>query len=230
MKAICPACLSAIPAQNIALEAGWGKCGFCNEVFPLADVVEGFSSAEDTRQELLERPYDALAIVKREEDSLTVQLPPRGMTSSAWTFLSLTVVWFAFFGFLTMKTWSEENGASLFFVPFYLMGVGLLGGVLWSARSRRTLIIDSKHMATEVDFQFWRRRKRVDRALVQTARVGDVPWRQESPSQMWQHYAAEIVYEKGTFRLPCDTTAERDWLIAEINDFLQRDTARGRST
>ena len=31
----------------------------------------------------------------------------------------------------------------------------------------------------------------------------------------------EVVYEKGAVKIHCDTQAERDWLIAAVNDYLQ---------
>jgi hypothetical protein len=33
---------------------------------------------------------------------------------------------------------------------------------------------------------------------------------------------AEIVFEKGSFPLPCDTPNEREWLVSEINAFLKQ--------
>ncbi len=34
-------------------------------------------------------------------------------------------------------------------------------------------------------------------------------------------HSVEIIYENGSFRLPCNSPAEQTWVIAEINDFLQ---------
>ena len=55
---------------------------------------------------------------------------------------------------------------------------------------------------------------------VQFARKGDVPIQTENGIERTRHIV-ELVYENGSFGLPCETSAERDWLLGEINDFLE---------
>ena len=113
-----------------------------------------------------------------------------------------------------------------FSTPFWLVGFGMLGGVLWSARGTRSVMIDSVELVTELRCLIWQRRRTIDRSRVQYARKGDAVPSTTAPNTPiamghFPRYLVELVYEKGSFSLPCDTTAERDWLLNEINEFLE---------
>ncbi len=89
------------------------------------------------------------------------------------------------------------------------------------ARGSRVALLDESKFIGELRCLFWKRRKMMDRAQVQYAREGATPVKDSNPQQNYFPYPVEIVFEKGSFKLPCQTEAEQQWLIAEINDFLQ---------
>jgi hypothetical protein len=232
MKVYCPDCGKVIPGENIALESGWAKCCRCQEVFNLSDVVPGYTprASEGTAGRLLpERPFDAWAVLERTDATLMIHLPAQGMRAAICGMLAFATFWLAFVAFWTASALGLFGGklelANLLFAsfstPFWLVGFGMLGAVLWAARGTRTVYIDASVMQTRLSCLFWRRQKTIDRAAVQHARQGVKQFESDDGNSTYFPCSAEIIYDKGSFRLPCTSEPERAWLLAQINDFLQ---------
>ncbi len=230
MKVNCPACGQVVPAEGIALNTGWGKCVACNEVFSLADVIEGYvPPAGSNVAGKPERPFDAWAVVEREPDRLMIHIPPHGMRAGTVGLLLFAIFWLGFVAFWTagalgllfaQKPQGLNIGFACFSIPFWLVGLGMLGGVLWASRSSRTVYFDGVEMVTELRCLLWRRRRARDLASVQHAREYDATARSDNQPAS-SNCGVEIVYTGGSFTLPCSSRAEQQWLLAEINDYLQ---------
>ncbi len=108
-----------------------------------------------------------------------------------------------------------------FSTPFWLVGFGMLGGILWSARGSRRVYLDASILYAESRCLSARWRKTIDRSEVQHARAGVFQVKSQNNNASYTPYSVEIVYTKGSYRLPCNTEAEQQWLIGQINDFLQ---------
>jgi len=231
MKLNCPQCGQLVPADNIYLATGWATCPACNELIRLADVVPGFTAgAAGPAEPKPPRPFDAQALLERTPQRLLVHVPARGMKGGLWALLGFGVFWLTFVAFWTagalgilfggqVQAWNL--GFAAFSIPFWLVGFGMLGGVLFAARAEYTVRIDASFLLTQVRCLFWRRRKVIDRSQVQGARPAAVLQSGRPSPASEQQWSVEIVFEKGTFRLPCQNREEQAWLIAEINDFLQ---------
>lgn len=233
MKVSCPSCHLTIPAENIALNTGWGKCSTCDGVFPLADLIPGYRPPADAATtnglaEPVERPFDAWAVVDRHHDRLVVHTPPHGMRAGNWAMLGFATFWLAFITFWTAGALGLffNNGKAepanlcfaAFSTPFWLVGFGMLGGVIWSARGTRTVYLDSGRIITQKQCLFWRNRRTLPRTAVQHARPGatTVNSKNQPPSP-----TCEMIFDKGSFAIPCNSEAEQRWLVAEINGFLK---------
>jgi predicted Zn finger-like uncharacterized protein len=233
MKVTCPNCRQVIPADDIALDKGWAKCARCNEVYQLAQLVPEYAAAAAPAAAVAppERPFDAWVVAERDGDRLIVHVPPMGMRTGAWAMLGFATFWTGFIAFWTAGALGVFFGGkpaafnllfACFSIPFWLAGFGMFGSVLWMARGSRVVLLDASKMVAEFRCLFWRRRKLIDRAAVQCAREGVVTVKSDQPSSTYFPYPAEIIYEKGSFKLPCNSQAERAWLIAQINGFLQQ--------
>jgi hypothetical protein len=237
MKATCPKCVKTIPAADIDLATGWAKCAGCDEVFPLGELVPGYVSNRDSLAAAPmppERPFDAWTVVERSGETLFVHTPPTGMRAGTWALMGFATFWLGFVGFWTAGAlgvfFGNNNGIrwenalfAAFSTPFWLVGFGMAGGVLWMARGRRIVHLDASQLTTELRCLFWRRRKIIDRAAVQCAREGvmTIKSNNSNGNNSYFPYSAEIIYENGSFKIPCNSEAERAWIIGEINDFLQ---------
>jgi hypothetical protein len=238
MKILCPSCEKEVPADNIDLKTGWGKCARCNDIFPLSDVLDGYSPPGESEDQTIERPFDAWARLERADNYLAVYLPPKGMRFATWSILCFAASWLGFIAFWTAGALGfffnkgqppnlEEVLFACFSIPFWLVGFGMLGLVLWQARSTRAVYIDAENMVFERTCSIWRRRRAMERSRVQHARATTKTSRNEGATDIRQ--IAEIVFEKGSFALPCETKSEQLWLVGEINSFLKRVPARSGS-
>ena len=230
MKLACPSCNQEIPAADISLNSGWAKCTACNEVFQLAAILPGYERKETVALPV-ERPFDAWPVVEREPERLLVHIPPHGMRAGHWALLGFAIFWLAFITFWTAgalgiffgkgKINWEDSWFAAFSTPFWLVGFIMLGSVVWLARGSRTLYLDASQMLTELRCGWLRRRKVLDRADVQHARKGVSPAKRENEDSTYTPLSVEVVFTRGSFRLPCASEAEQAWLLQEINDFLK---------
>ena len=239
MKVNCPNCGEIVPAEGLALDTGWGKCTACHEVFRLADVIEGYvAPGEAQLPGKPERPFDAWAVVERQMDRLLIHIPPHGLRAGTLALLGFAIFWLGFVAFWTAgalgllfggQVQGLNIGFACFSMPFWLVGFGMLGGVLWASRGSRTVYFDGMEMVTELRCLLWRRRRVRDLSTVQHARESSPMIRSDKQGST-DSYLVEIVYSSGSFVLPCSTRAEQQWLIAEINDYLKSQAPRLRRT
>jgi hypothetical protein len=228
MKVQCPQCATQVPAANMSLEAGWGKCEACQEVFPLAEVVPGFPAPGTWLGRPVERPFDARAVVERSARELQVDIPAEGMRAATFTMLGFATFWLAFIAFWTAGAlgmfWGGHRTTAnwlfaSFSIPFWLVGIGMLGGVAWNLWGTKSVRIDQNGMTTYQRCLVWSRSRWVELDRVQHARHYDAPVKGSGHATI--PHAVEIVYRSGSFVLPADSGEEERWLIAEINDVVK---------
>ena len=140
--------------------------------------------------------------------------------------MGFATFWTAFVAFWTAGALGVFCGGGIrpenalfaaFSTPFWIVGFLMLGSALWMARGTRMVYLDASVAYTELRCLVWRRRRTIDRNAVQHARKGAAPVRSSNADTP---FSAEIVYEKGLFRIPCTSEPELNWLIDQINDFL----------
>lgn len=229
MKIVCPECRRSVPVEHISLETGWGKCAGCHDVFRLSDVLDGYRPLDADAEAAHERPFDAWAVVQREGDQMIVHIPPEGMRAGTWALLGFTTFWLAFIAFWTAGALGVFFGGQIqpanvafaaFSTPFWLVGFGMLGATIWMARGTRTAYFAPDVVAFQKKCLIWRRRRSWPRTAVQHARAAamqSTTANQHAPSKP----GVEVVYENGSFLLPCNSEAEQSWLLSEINRFLR---------
>ena len=229
MKLTCPSCDAAIPAVDVDLASGWGKCSKCDDIFPLADVLPGYISA--STDAVVEQPFDAWAQLDRSLDRLAIFLPARGMRVDTWRLLGFAAVWLAFIAFWTASALGvffnpgkapdmQSVIFACFSIPFWLVGIGLLGVVLWKSRRAYTVYFDAQKVLAQWNCSIVHRRRILEREQVQHARAATKSIRSDNDIAE-ERLLAEIVFERGSFGLPCETPSEQRWVVSEINKFLK---------
>jgi hypothetical protein len=226
MKVRCPGCSTQIPAANINLETGWAKCSECQELFPLDQVVPGFSAAGRRADSPIPRPFDARAIVERTAEELLIHVPAEGMRAGAWAGLGFAVFWLGFVAFWTVGALGVFGGQApgavdwafaAFSIPFWIVGFVLTAAVVWSVWGTKSLRIDRDGMRTHQRCLAWSRSRWVGFDRVQHARPHDPQVKAEGA----RTHGVEVVYRVGSFVLPADSDEEERWLVAEVNDFVR---------
>lgn len=226
MKVFCPACSVMVPATHIYLDKGWGKCEACHELFQLADVLPLATGFTPAFAPPVERPFNARATIERSKQEMVVHVPAEGMRAATWGMLGFATFWLGFIAFWTAGAsglfFGNGGGPvnwlfACFSIPFWIVGFGMLGGILWKARGVKTVRFDTQEMVARQQCGVWSRTRHIELDRVQRAR----PFKAQVQGDMVQQSGIEIVYEKGSFMLPADSDEERQWLIFEINDFLE---------
>lgn len=227
MKVLCPRCTARIPVSNISLEAGWGKCEDCQEIFRLVDIVPGFPTSEKQLDEPVQRPFNARAVVERTTEKLLIHIPAAGMTAAIGSILGFAIFWLGFVAFWTcgaLGLFANQPPQAFnfafasFSIPFWIVGFGMLIGVAWSLWGTKSIWIDREGMRTNQRCLVWSRSKWIEIDRLQHARRYN-PYVTNGNEQ--QTYAVEIVYRASSFVLPTDSEEEGRWLIAEINNFMR---------
>jgi hypothetical protein len=233
MKVQCPSCSTRVPAANINLEVGWGKCEACHELFALERVVPGFP-APGARAGPIPRPFNARAIVERTAEALLVHVPAEGMRASGCGLLGFATFWLGFVAFWTVGALGLFGGQppgamgwcfATFSIPFWLVGFWMAAGFVWAVWGTKSLRIDRDGLRTYQRCLAWWRTKWVALDCVQHAR----PYDPQIKTEGVQEYAVEVVYRAGSFILPTDSAEEERWLIFEINEFVRVLAAESRA-
>ncbi len=213
MKVCCPDCSSPVPAANISLNTGWAKCETCQEVFPLAAVVPGFSVPGPSWADVVPRPFNARAVVERTPGELLVHVRAEGMRAATGCLLGFAVVWLSFIAFWTTGALGVFFGGqpqlanwlfAAFSIPFWFVGLGMLTAVAWSVWGMKSVRIDREGMITHQRCLTWRRSRWIALDRVQHARPYDPKVKGSGTSP----HGVEIVYRAGSFVLAVDSEEE----------------------
>lgn len=230
MKIYCPSCSELVQAADVDLATGWAKCAACQDIFELSTVIPGFAANSRAIESVVERPFNARAVVEQSRDELDIFIPRQGFRAGTCALLGFATFWLAFIAFWTAGALGMFAGAgppqafnigfAAFSIPFWLVGLGMLGGVAWAAYGTKRVKLDRNEMHTQIQCLLYSRNRTIDRSLVQRARPY-APKIQNESGNVQSSFGAEIVFEKGSFVVPADDSDEASWLVSVINDFLK---------
>jgi hypothetical protein len=218
----CPSCGRTLAASEVDDAAGWGKCSSCNEVFRLDKSSTG------------DPPFNARATVERRGEELVVSVPPEGMRANSWALLAFAVVWFSFFSMVCIVTWLvafPDLGAPVMIatilavLPFWIVGLGIVGCAFWTAKTSRVVRIDSARAEFVREGPLWRLRKTAERRQVRAADPCTASLPAANGVDNTRHGVC-ILLTADRWTLLLDDAGESAWLAKVVNDFLQTPAAR----
>ena len=161
MKVICPKCHRDIPGDQLNVAANVARCVGCNEVFPLAALVDG---SEQALAEIdLNRPPSGVFYLPRTNG---MELSVSTRTGFAWFFVPFTLLWGG--GSLAGIYGSQlyegrfDLTRSLFGIPFLLGTVALTIGTLLTTIGRTTVRVEGDDGSVSTGFGPFRYRRRFD--------------------------------------------------------------------
>lgn len=137
MELICPGCKATISPDNVNIASDLAKCDKCNSIHKASDLAD--SKAID---KISHPPTGSKMTIKKGfDDSIELFYPQKGFSISVIPQLFFTIFWF---GFISFWTWGASQGSvifALFSIPFWLIGFGMLGGLINSISEKQTLKI-----------------------------------------------------------------------------------------
>jgi hypothetical protein len=167
-----------------------------------------------------ERPFDTRVKLESTPDRFVLRVPPRGLHGAAVVKLGFSVFWLGFVGFWTRSALSAGAPPlfSLFSIPFWLVGVGLLGGAIRSIIGGERLELDRESGSLSRSpgglvkkIQTRELRVRLDRVRRRQAGPADT---QETPVVTLEHGTRTFTLLEGF------SDAEQRWVKAELEAWL----------
>jgi hypothetical protein len=137
MELICPTCKTTISPDNVNISSDLAKCDKCKSIHNASKLVDG-----KTTDKLNHPPAGSKMTIKKGfDDSIEIFYPKKGITASVIPQIIFTFIWFVFIGFWT---WGASQGSvyfALFSIPFWLIGLGMVGGFINSISETQTISI-----------------------------------------------------------------------------------------
>lgn len=137
MELICPDCKATISPDNVNIASDLAKCDKCNSIHKASELADSKSIDK------INNPPTGtkMTIKKGFDDSIELFYPKKGFTASVIPQLFFAIFWL---GFISFWTWGASQGSvifALFSIPFWLIGFGMLGGLINSISETQTLKI-----------------------------------------------------------------------------------------
>jgi len=229
MKILCPACHAQVQSTDIQLDTGWAKCVACNDVFQLNNQLSGFTVAPDQTVPK-EKPLGARAVLEEEPNRLLIHLPKKGVRAATKGVIFFAILWNSFLvfwmlgvmgafeGFANGPNW----GMAAFSIPFWLVGIGLILGIIWDVKHTRTVCLTAEDMTTQLNCGLYRSNRVIERSKINLARHFEPKVKSGDNSDHTPTFGVEILNEGGSFVIPLDSLEEECWLMSKINTFLKQ--------
>ena len=165
-------------------------------------------------------PSGSRIVAKSTPTYLMVEMPPIGWRFDNISWLSFALIWSGFLFFWTAG--AIAAGANLFFplfsIPFWIVGLGILGGVLFSVAGRTRLEIDRQNFRLQWQLLGFSRE-----VTGQTAQIDHIELSSNYEINGKPVISCTIVEGLRTHRFGSWLAeSEKEWLVAEIMAFLNK--------
>jgi len=138
MKLSCPQCSSFIQPEDINIITDIAKCSSCGSVFKVSELVQ---KPEPHKVEQL--PLGAnLQVRKSFENAIELYYPKRGFSMWSLPIGIFAIIWISFVAFWTWGASQASVLFAMFSIPFWLVGIAMIVGIINGASESQTIIID----------------------------------------------------------------------------------------
>lgn len=147
MELICPSCKATIKSDNVNISTDLAKCDKCNSIHKASELVNTKSI-----ERINNPPFGTKFQIKKGfDDSVEIFYPKKGFTASVIPQLFFSIFWL---GFICLWTWGASQGSiifAMFSIPFWLIGFGMIGGLINSISETQTLKISRTTLTLKKD-------------------------------------------------------------------------------
>lgn len=135
MQLICSNCNQPVNPENINITTDLAKCGKCGAIYKASALV----SAGDDKKLIVPPAGSAVEVTKELGDMVRIYFPEKGFTASDIPAVLFAIFWLSF---ITFWTWGASQGSiifALFSIPFWLVGIMMVGGIINGMFETQTL-------------------------------------------------------------------------------------------
>ena len=161
MKLNCSKCDSEIKPEDINISTDLAKCYNCGSIFKASELT---SSLEEIK---FKPPNGSkISIQKGINGRMDLTLPKKGFTASQIPQLLFSIFWLSF---IIFWTWGASQGSiifAMFSIPFWLVGINMIIGIVNSANEIQNIYIDKYTLKIQ--------RNRPIRSKTFQTKIGDI--------------------------------------------------------
>ena len=141
MKFTCSNCNAEIKSENINISTDLAKCDQCGSIHKVSDL-----SISLEEKDLSPPVGSKIVLEKGLSGGVKFTYPKRGFSASLIPLLIFAIFWL---GFVTFWTWGAAQGSiffALFSIPFWLVGLSMVAGLINSANEIQVLTLDQHQL------------------------------------------------------------------------------------
>ena len=142
---ICPNCNGTIEDDNINIATDLAKCGRCGAINKVSSII----SAQDDKSFMTPPKGSTIEVSKELGDAVKFFIPKKGITISDIPQLFFSIFWL---GFICFWTWGAAQASiffALFSIPFWLIGLTMISGIINSINETQTLTVSKTQLILE---------------------------------------------------------------------------------
>ena len=228
---ICPNCNRAIESDNINVMTDLAKCGQCGTITKASSLV----AVQDEKSLATPPKGSSIQVTKEMGDTVKIFLPKKGVTATDIPQLLFTIFWLSFICFWT---WGASQGSiffALFSIPFWLVGLTMLSGLINSINETQTLTVSKSQMTLEKTRPINEKRLEFNLSDIQEIKMTQMkagPFSAFSnPRYMWRLQGSfgaglvmpAIISGSGTeYFFESANDAEQDWVTKYLNNKVKQ--------
>ncbi|MEM6255245.1 MAG: serine/threonine-protein kinase [Cyanobacteria bacterium P01_D01_bin.156] len=171
-------------------------------------------------QPLTPQPAGSRIQLHRDRRHLSLNVPPTGLQKAAARgHVTLAVAWnaIAWFVGLAVLPFFPLAAAVVFFVPFWLVGLGIAWRTLWTILERVSLVIDSQEYCLKRKFLLWQKVAQGSADDLERMVLETVFLRNDYPVKTLALRVGIYSHQFGTSL----SLSEKEWLQLEVDSFIQ---------
>lgn len=232
MELACPNCKTPINPENINIASDLAKCSRCNTIHKASALIPDRSN-----KKMVKPPSGTKMTVKKGfDDSIELFYPKKGFTAAIIPKLIFIVFWL---GFISIWTWMSL-GTSVYFsmlsIPFWLVGFGMLYGLVFSVSESQVLKISrtvltlerirpfstKKFEAPVYDIQSIRMQASNNNSLTNISNAKVAFKTQKFSGTSGEKMPAIISGVKTEYFFESATTAEQEWVTSTLDGIIKK--------
>jgi hypothetical protein len=233
MELICPNCKATISPDNVNISSDLAKCDKCNSIHKASELADSKSIDK------INNPPNGtkMTIKKGFDDSIELFYPKQGFKASMIFQVFFTLFWVGFVGFWTFMAAQGSILFVMFSIPFWLVGFGMLTGLINSISETQTLKLSRTTLTLKKDRPISPKTYEISIKDIESIKMKNL--KMNNPFSMFGNFRLMFKMQKsfgmGGIEMPAIITgakteyffedandAEQEWVTTTLDNIIKR--------
>lgn len=140
MSLVCSKCESDIDSKLANVQTDLVQCPNCHSIHKVSELIETKELVQQSYE--LSQPSGSNIDVFNTRSTMEMIIPPRKLNALDLFPLGFSVAWLSFITFWTFMAAQGSIFFALFSIPFWIVGLSMLSGVITSVTEQQTIELD----------------------------------------------------------------------------------------